>query len=150
MAHDHALSDDAYRPRDPNHQASPSGSLHDPHHAGHGHVGHVVPLWLLAGVLGILLFFTVLTVAVTYVDLGDLNIWIALGIAAVKGSLVVLYFMHLRWDSTFNAMAFVSALIFLALFIGFSLLDSGQYLPTFEPPGGAQVSATAGTNAQTP
>lgn len=159
MSHQHALADDAYRPRDPHHQATPSGSLHDPHTPGspgahgegeHGHTGHVVPLWLLAGILGILLVLTVLTVAVTYVDLGALNIWIALGIAALKGALVALYFMHLRWDSTFNTMAFITALIFLALFIGVSLLDSNQYKSTFESTGAPQVTADPATGGQEP
>ena len=150
MSPSHSLADDAYRPRDPQHQATPSGSLHDPgtpgaapHHDGDTHAGHVVPLWLLAGILALLLFLTFITVAATWVDLGDLNIWIALAVAAVKGSLVALYFMHLRWDSTFNSLAFVASLIFLALFIGIALMDSMEYKDTFETPTRAQ--ATGGT-----
>ena len=56
---------------------------------------------------------TVATVAATWVDLGGWNLWIALGIATVKASLVALYFMHLRYDNPFYALIFVTALVFL-------------------------------------
>ena len=133
--------DDTRYPRDPHHQASHSDQLHDDH-SHDGHVGHVVPIWLLAGVLGILLFLTVVTVAVTKVDLGyTYNLAIALAIAVVKAGFVALYFMHLRWDSPFNALAFVASLVFLTLFIGITLMDTDQYAPTIEAEGMAQVGA---------
>lgn len=135
------VQDDHYRPRDPNHQATPSGELHAPHD-GHGeHHVHVTSLRLLASVLAMLLLLTVLTVAVTWVDLGDLNIWIALLIAVVKAVLVALYFMHLRWDAPFNALSFAAAVVFLALFIGISLMDTAEYQPVLETPGPPQVAA---------
>lgn len=97
--------------------------------AGHDHEHHVhaVPVWLLSAVLGILLFLTVVTVAVTLVDLGKLNIFVALGIAVVKSALVVLYFMHLRWDSPFNSVVLVSALVFIAVFLSFAMVDTTEY-----------------------
>jgi cytochrome c oxidase subunit 4 len=88
---------------------------------------HVVPLWLLAAVLGALLFLTVVTVAITLVDLGNFNIVAALAIAVVKAALVILYFMHLRWDSPFNALILVASLLFVAIFMTFALLDSSEY-----------------------
>ena len=110
---------------------------------GHGHplVGHVVPFRILATVLGALLLLTVATVSVTMVDLGRLNVWIALAIAVVKGSLVVLYFMHLRWDKPFNAVIFITALFLVALFIGIALTDTHAYshdqIPGYAPGMGA-------------
>jgi len=98
----------------------------------HG-VGHVVPLSLLFAVLGALLVLTVVTVAVTQVDLGALNLVVALGIALVKASLVALYFMHLRWDRPFNAIVLIFALLLVVLFVGLSLLDSVQYQPDVIP-----------------
>lgn len=98
---------------------------------GHGDPGalhvHALPLSLLIGVFAILVFLTFLTVAATWVQLGPLNIWIALFIAFVKASLVCLYFMHLRYDNPFNSMIVVASLLFVALFIAFALMDSGQY-----------------------
>ena len=83
-----------------------------------------MPLWLLAAVFGALLVLTCLTVTVAYVDLGNLNLYLALAIAAVKASLVVLFFMHLFWDRPFNAMIFIGCLLFVSLFIGIALTDS--------------------------
>jgi|SRR5580698_9150575 cytochrome c oxidase subunit 4 len=94
---------------------------------------HVVPPKLLLGVYGALLVFTFITVAVSRIDLGDLNIWVALAVAVIKGSLVALYFMHLRWDSPFNAIALMAAFFFVALFIGMAMLDSHSYQPIIKP-----------------
>jgi cytochrome c oxidase subunit 4 len=101
--------------------------------AGHAEVGHVVPLRTLIGVLVVLLVLTVVTVAITWVDLGTLNLVAALVIAVVKGSLVGLYFMHLRWDRPFNAVIFVSSLVVVVLFVLFALLDSAHYQPDVIP-----------------
>jgi len=97
------------------------------------HGVHAVPRRILGGVYGLLLMFTVITVAVSKVDLGNANIWVALFIAVIKGGLVVMYFMHLRWDSPFNGIVLLAALFFVALFIGLALLDSNSYQPQIKP-----------------
>ena len=101
--------------------------------SGHAAVGHVVPLRTLVAVLMALLALTVITVAVTYVDLGPLNIVIALVIALVKATLVLLYFMHLRWDRPFNAVVLITSLALVVLFIMFALIDSNAYQPDLIP-----------------
>ncbi len=98
----------------------------------HG-IGHVVPFKVLVAVWGTLLVLTVLTVAATKVELGDFNLWVALGIATLKATLVILYFMHMRYDRPFHAIVFVSALLFLTLFVSVSLLDSHAYEPDLMP-----------------
>ena len=101
----------------------------------HGHdQPHAVPMKVLLGVFGILLALTVATVAVTEVDLGKANIWIALAVAALKAAVVAMYFMHLRYDSLFNSVVFIGALFFVALFIGIALLDSVEYRINYVPP----------------
>jgi len=107
---------------------------HDSSASEHGHeqVGHVVPIKLLVGVGSFLIFMTIITVVqakVPALNFGDANIWLALAIALVKASAVCLYFMHLRWDSPFNAIVLVSSLLFVILFIGFALTDTGEYQP---------------------
>ncbi len=100
-------------------------------HAGapqHG-AAHIVPLKVLVGVFVTLLVLTYLTVAATLIDLGSLNIWIAMGIATIKGALVVLFFMHLRYDSPFNSILFLTAIAFLFLFLGITIMDSIAYHP---------------------
>jgi len=96
---------------------------------------HVVSPAILLGVYGVLVVLTIATVAVTGVNLGPFNIWAALAIAVVKAAFVVLYFMHLRYDQPFNAVVFISALFFLAVFLGFAMMDTGQYKPNYNPPG---------------
>jgi len=99
---------------------------------------HVVPLRVLLAVWGALLVLTLVTVAATWVDLGTLNLWLALGIATFKSSLVALYFMHLRYDRPFNAIVFVTALVFVMLFAALALMDTVEYqadliTPSAEP-----------------
>ena len=93
---------------------------------------HVVSFRVLLAVFVALLVLTYITVAARYINLGGLNIWIALGIATIKGALVVLYFMHLRYDSPFNSIVFVTALVFMFLFLGITILDTIQYQPAIE------------------
>ncbi len=90
---------------------------------------HIVPPRVLLAVFGALMVFTVLTVTVTYVDLGPGNILLALAIAVVKAALVAMYFMHLRWDSPFNGIILIIALAFVMLFVGLAILDTSQNLP---------------------
>ena len=97
------------------------------------HGVHAVPRRTLAGVYGLLILFTVITVAISKVDLGQANIWAALLIAVIKGGLVAMYFMHLRWDSPFNGLILIVALFFVSLFIGLALLDSHSYEPQIKP-----------------
>lgn len=117
------------------HTANPS---HEPE--GGEHHSHAVPFGLLFGVFAALIVLTLLTVAVAQVDLGEFNLLVALLVAVVKGALVVLYFMHLRWDSPFNAIALIAALAFVALFLGLAILDSGEYEPRKERPSGAVMA----------
>jgi len=88
---------------------------------------------LLVTIMIILMIGTWLTVTVTYFDFGILNIWIGLAIATVKAVLVGLYFMHLRWDKPFNAFVFISAFAFLALFVGFAMMDTAHYQDVIIP-----------------
>lgn len=88
------------------------------------HKEHVLPLGVYLSVASALFVFTVITVAAAQIDLGPFNLVVALLIAAVKASLVALYFMHLKYDNKLYALIFVSSLIFLALFIIFTMFDT--------------------------
>ena len=99
----------------------------------HPTVGHVVPFKVLAAVWLALLAGTVITVAVAGVDLGTFNLGIAMAIAGAKATLVVLYFMHMRYDRPIHGIVFVAALLFFALFVSIALLDSHAYAPDLIP-----------------
>ena len=84
---------------------------------------HVLDLKWYFGVWIMLMVFTVITVAVSYVDFGVLNLVIAVVVATMKATMVSLIFMHLAFDHKFNGIAFLSSLVFLAIFIGFAMTD---------------------------
>ena len=84
----------------------------------HEHQVHGGPkLYLI--VLGVLLVLTAITVAASRINFGSnmTNVIIAMFIASIKGTLVALFFMHLRWDKPMNAIIFSSSLFFLGLFL---------------------------------
>ena len=103
---------------------------HDHAHGdGHDHgLAHTTPVSLLFIILGILLFLTVATVAVTSIDLGAQgNLIVAMVIATVKAALVCTFFMHLLWDKKFNTVLFLTSVLFLILFLSMATTDRGEY-----------------------
>ncbi len=70
-----------------------------------------------------LLVLTAITIAVSRVDLGALNIWVALGVASIKSSLVIFVFMHLRQESKLFKIGLMVMLSILAIFIGLTFFD---------------------------
>jgi len=85
---------------------------------------HIVPKSLLLKVFGALILLTIITVGVAYVPLGPLTVPVAIGIAVVKASLVVLFFMHLKYDNPVNALTFTIGTIFVVVFVTITLLDT--------------------------
>jgi cytochrome c oxidase subunit 4 len=80
---------------------------------------------------GTLHVLTLVTVLATKIDFGaNINLAIAMVIAVTKATLVVLFFMHLRYDRLFHSVIFVSAVLAASLFVGFTLMDSNQYQHT--------------------
>jgi len=85
---------------------------------------HVLPLPLYFAVFGALLVLTVITVGVSLLGLpAQLAIAVAMAVASVKAALVVLYFMHLRYDAKFYSFIFIASLFFIALFFVFTIGD---------------------------
>ncbi len=73
-----------------------------------------------------LLCLTVITAAVSFVDLGRLNTVVALVIATVKALLVVLFFMHVKYTSErLTKIVIVSAIFWLFLLLALSMADYG-------------------------
>jgi cytochrome c oxidase subunit 4 len=64
------------------------------------------------------------TVGASYVDFGRANLWIALLIAAIKALLVASIFMHLYYDHKFHSVIFGSAILFLVIFVAFTMFDT--------------------------
>jgi cytochrome c oxidase subunit 4 len=104
---------------------------HHDHHDDHHGLAHVATVKTLLATGGTLLLLTIVTVLATKIDFGaNINLAIAMVIAVTKATLVILFFMHLRYDRLFHSVVFVSAILAAALFVGFTLMDSGQYQHT--------------------
>ncbi|MGN6107383.1 MAG: cytochrome C oxidase subunit IV family protein [Kofleriaceae bacterium] len=102
------------------------------HHADSHHgISHVASLKVLLGTGGTLLLLTLVTVGATKFDFGpSINLAVAMLIAVIKATLVVLFFMHLKYDKVFHTVVFASAILAAVLFVGFTLMDTGQYQQT--------------------
>lgn len=105
------------------HDAVPADG-HGAHGHGGDHVPHVTPLAHYFGVFAALIGLTALTVGVSYVDLGSLNLVVALLVATIKATLVAAIFMHLLYDLKFHTLVFSFSLLFLAIFIAFTSFDT--------------------------
>ena len=95
-------------------------------HAQNEHISpesHVVPISLYIGIWATLIFCTGLTVFAASVDLGVFNIVVALLIATIKGTLVVLFFMHLRYSTKLTMVTVVAALFWLFIMFSLTLTD---------------------------
>ena len=85
---------------------------------------HIVPIPVYLTIFATLLAGTGITVWAAYQDFGALNLPIALAIAAFKASLVVLYFMHVKYASKLTQLASVLGFVWLALMIGMTSSDT--------------------------
>ena len=110
-----------------NNMTTDTHAMHDESRSEDHGIGHVIPVPVLIAVFLTLIVLTVVTVAASYLPLGEVEIWVAMGIATVKAGLVAAYFMHLRYDNPLNAVLFVIGLLFVGLFVGFVLMDAEQY-----------------------
>jgi cytochrome c oxidase subunit 4 len=87
---------------------------------------HVTLLKAYVGIVLALMVCTAVTVMVASVNLGQLNKAVALGIASLKATLVVLYFMHVKYASRLTELVVVSGFFFLAILLGLTMSDYGS------------------------
>jgi cytochrome c oxidase subunit 4 len=84
---------------------------------------HIVSPKVYIGIFLSLMVLTAATVAAAYVNLGAFNIVIALAIASLKATLVVLYFMHARYSPNRTHMVIIAAVFWLAIMLALTLSD---------------------------
>ena len=104
--------------------------------------GHISPKTTYYAIFGALMVLTAVTVSVAFINLGALNFPVALGIAIFKATLVILFFMHVKYSSRLTKLICGTAFFFLIILFGLTLTD---YLSRgwFVAPGG-----TAGVGTQ--
>jgi cytochrome c oxidase subunit 4 len=134
---------------------------HDAKHAAedHGDDGavhsHLASVQFYVAILVALMLLTLLTVGVASIHLGPLNLAVAIIIASIKATLVILFFMHLKYDNKFNGTIVIVALMFIGVFFTYTMNDTDtrgelddaqgtQLLPSSgqQAPGGMKGSAS--------
>jgi cytochrome c oxidase subunit 4 len=96
--------------------------------------GHVSPISLYVTIFLALMVLTALTVGAAFVNLGQFNFLVAMIIAVFKASLVVWYFMHVKYQSRLTKLTVATGLFFLAILLGLMLVDYGSKGFTPMPP----------------
>jgi cytochrome c oxidase subunit 4 len=84
---------------------------------------HVAPKRLYFTVFIALIIGTVLTAAVSYIDLGAFNNVVMLAIACTKASLVILFFMHARWSTRLTWIVIGSGIFWLMILFTLGMSD---------------------------
>lgn len=87
------------------------------------HAHTIVSPKVYAMVFGALLVFTALTVFASGVELGIFNAVVALAIAVIKGTLVVLFFMHIRYSSRLVMLTICSGIFTFLVLISLTMTD---------------------------
>jgi cytochrome c oxidase subunit 4 len=91
----------------------------------------VVPIKIYVGIFLALIALTITTVGVSKVELGEYNFIVAMTIAVIKGTLVVLFFMHVKQSTSMTKLFVVAGFFWMAILFVFVLSDyfSRGWLP---------------------
>ena len=85
--------------------------------------GHVSPKSVYYTIFLALMVLTGVTVGAAFIDLGPLNFPVALAIAMFKATLVVLFFMHVKYSSHLTKLVVVTSLFFLLILLAETMMD---------------------------
>lgn len=105
--------------------------------------GHVASVRLYLTIFFALMILTGVTIGVAFINLGPMNFPVAISIAIVKATLVILWFMHVKESSRLTKLIIGSGLFFLIVLFTLTLTD---YLSR----GWSTMPATAATAGSNP
>jgi len=91
--------------------------------AHHKEEHHIVPIPVYAAVFLTLIVLTWVTAYVSTIDLGRMNIYVALSIAIFKASLVVLFFMHVKYGTRLTKMIVCAGVLWLLFLLFVTMSD---------------------------
>jgi len=100
-----------------------------PEHTEHSE--HIVPIWIYLAIFGTLFGLTIVTAIVAFVDLStsvhghviNFNPLVALSIAVFKASLVILFFMHVKYSPRLTKMVVGVGVFFLLILLSLTMTD---------------------------
>ena len=95
-------------------------NITNPEHGDHDHI--VTPMTYII-VFATLLVLTAITVGAAYVDLGIMNPVVALAIACIKGTVVILFFMHVMYQSRLIKMTVAAGFFTFLVLVTMALSD---------------------------
>ncbi len=84
---------------------------------------HIVPKKTYYLIFSALLIGTALTVVFAFINLGNFNIVAALVIAGIKATLVVLFFMHVKYSSRLTKLWVAVGFIWLFIMLSITMTD---------------------------
>ena len=84
---------------------------------------HIVPLKIYLLIFSALMVGTLITVAIAFVDMGFLNTPVALIIALVKATLVILFFMHVKYSPKLVGLFAVAGFLWLGIMLALTMQD---------------------------
>ena len=87
---------------------------------------HISPVKTYVSVFLFLMAATVITVVIAFQHLGVLNALVALSIASVKATMVILYFMHVKYSSRLTKLVVVAGFFFLLVLLVLTMADYGS------------------------
>ena len=92
---------------------------------------HIISLRTNYLVFGALLALLALTIGAAYIDLGPWNFPLAMAIAAAKATLILLFFMHVKFSRTLTSVFATAGFLWLAILIALTMNDylSRAWLP---------------------
>jgi len=90
---------------------------------------HVSPLGMNIGIFSALMFLTFVTYWAAFQEFGALDTPLAIVIATVKASLVIMFFMHVKYSSKIVMLSAGSGFLFLVFLFAFTLVDYGTRVP---------------------
>ncbi len=104
---------------------------------------HIVSPKIYAVIFASLMLGTSITVWAAFQNFGPFNIVIALAIATMKATLVVLYFMHARYSPKRTQLVIVCAVFWLAIMLALTLSDYDTRSHDMQPGAGRLVQPAA-------
>jgi cytochrome c oxidase subunit 4 len=84
---------------------------------------HIVPTRVYYTIFAVLMLCTGLTVWVAFLDLGALNTVAALAIAVFKTTLVVLFFMHVKYSTRLTWAVVAGSIFWLGILLALTMSD---------------------------
>jgi len=84
---------------------------------------HILPKRVYYTIFAILLFCTYLTVQIAFFDLGRLNAVAALAIAAFKATIVILFFMHVKYSTRLTWVVVLGSIFWFGILVTLTMAD---------------------------